>query len=248
MLKVENLSVNINNKKIIDNISFDLEENNMLVILGKNGSGKTTIVKSILNDIKYTGKIYLEEKEIKTLSIKEIAKKISVLMQNTDISNNLTVFDLISLGRYSHTNSMFCEINEKDKEIINEYIKKTNLDDLKNRNISNLSGGELQRVYLCLAFVQDPNLLILDEPINHLDINNQIILFDILDEWKTKEKKQVISIVHDIVIAAKYSDKVLLIREGKLVDFGNKKEILSRENVIKTYDFDIIDYFKNIDI
>lgn len=244
MLKVEKLSVKINNKRILDNIFFDLNENDILVIIGPNGSGKTTIVKSIMNDIKYTGNIKLKDKNIKTMCISDISKHIGVLMQNHTLEFDNTVYDIVSLGRYTYNKSMFANLDNEDKEKIKEAMELTDILHLRNSSIKNISGGELQRVFLALVLAQDPNILILDEPTNHLDLKHQIDIFNILKKWSLKEGKAIISIMHDLNLAYKYSTNALLIKEGSAVACGKMDEVLTKENLKDTYDIDVFEWMK----
>lgn len=246
MLEVKNLSVKIENKLILDNISFDLNTNDMFVIIGPNGSGKTTIVKSIMGDIKYTGNINLNDKNIKKLHVSEIAKHIGVLMQNHNLEFDNTVYDIVSLGRYAYVKGMFGGLNNIDKIKIEEAMEITDINKLRNTSINNISGGELQRVFLALVLAQDPDILILDEPTNHLDIKHQIDIFDILKKWSLKEGKAIIAIMHDLNLVYKYATKSLLIKDGKSMSCGDIKSSLTRENLKKTYDIDIFKWMQTL--
>ncbi|MDF2865847.1 MAG: transporter family protein [Clostridia bacterium] len=244
MLKVEKLSTKIDNKVILDNISFELEKNDMLTIIGPNGSGKTTIVKSIMGDIKYTGNIYLNEKNIKKIYISDISKYVGVLMQNHNLEFDNTVYDIVSLGRYTYIKDMFGNLNDIDRKKIDDAMKLADIENLKSSSINNISGGELQRVFLALVLAQDPDILILDEPTNHLDLKHQIDIFDILKKWSLQEGKSIIAIIHDLNLAHKYATKALLIKEGKSISCGDVKSSLTRETLKETYDIDIFEWMQ----
>lgn len=246
MLKVENLSVKINNKDIVKDVSFKLDNNETLVIIGPNGSGKTTIVKSIMNDLKYNGSIEIDGKNIKKINLSDISKHIGVLMQNHNLEFDNTVYDIVSLGRYTYKKELFGSMDDIDKEKINESIVLADIQDIKYNSINDISGGELQRVFLALVLAQDPDILILDEPTNHLDLKHQIDVFSILKRWSLKEGKAIIAIIHDLNLAYKYATKALLIKEGKTVSYGNVKETLNRKNLNYTYDIDVFEWMQTL--
>lgn len=246
MLRVENLSVKINNKDIVKDVSFKLDNNETLVIIGPNGSGKTTIVKSIMNDLKYNGSIEIDGKNIKKINLSDISKHIGVLMQNHNLEFDNTVYDIVSLGRYTYKKELFGSIDDIDKEKINEAIVLADIQDIKYNSINDISGGELQRVFLALVLAQDPDILILDEPTNHLDLKHQIDVFSILKKWSLKEGKAIIAIIHDLNLAYKYATKALLIKEGKTVSYGEVKETLNRKNLNYTYDIDVFEWMQTL--
>lgn len=246
MLKVKNLSVKIDNKVILEDISFNLDNNDMFMIIGPNGSGKTTIVKSIMGDIKYTGNIDLNNNNIKKMYISDISKHIGVLMQNHNLEFDNTVYDIVSLGRYTYVKDMFGSLSNNDKEKIEEAMKITDISTLRDSSINNISGGELQRVFLALVLAQDPDILILDEPTNHLDLKHQIDIFDILKKWSLKEGKAIIAIIHDLNLAHKYATKALLIKEGTCISCGDIKDNLTRETLKKAYDIDIFEWMQTL--
>jgi iron complex transport system ATP-binding protein len=246
MLKIDKLNVCINNIDILRNISFELNENDFFTIIGPNGSGKTTIVKSIMNDLDYSGNIQVNNLNIKKINFKEIAKNLGVLTQNYKIDFNATVYDIVSIGRYRHIKDIFGNLEKVDKDKIKEIMKLTNIYDLSNKNITNISGGELQRVFLAQVLVQDPDILILDEPTNHLDIKYQIEIFNILKKWSNQKNKAVIAIVHDLNLVFNYSNKSMLIKEGKIIEIGSPEKVLSKNNLNKAYDIDIYDWMSRL--
>ncbi len=246
MLKVKNLTVEIDNKVILKDISFDLKSNDMFMIIGPNGSGKTTIVKAIMGDVKYTGSIDLNNKNIKKINISDLSKQIGVLVQNHNLEFDNTVYDIVCLGRYTYIKDMFGSLSKEDKMKIEEAMELTDIKKLRDVSINNISGGEIQRVFLALVLAQDPDILILDEPTNHLDLKHQIDIFDILKKWSLKDNKAIISIIHDLNLAHKYATKALLIQEGNSISCGNIKDSLTRENLKKTYDIDIFEWMRTL--
>lgn len=244
MLEVKNLSVELDNKVILNNISFNLKQNDMFMIIGPNGSGKTTIVKAIMGDVKYTGNIELQGKNVKKLNLSDISKQMGVLMQNHNLEFDNTVYDIVSLGRYTYIKDVFGKLRDEDKEKIEEAIKLTDINNIRDSSINSISGGELQRVFLALVLAQDPDILILDEPTNHLDLKHQIDIFNILKKWSASDNKAIIAIIHDLNLAYKYATKSLLIKEGKTISFGDTNKTLTRDNLKNTYDIDIYEWMQ----
>jgi iron complex transport system ATP-binding protein len=246
MLKVDKLSVKLDNKNILNDISFNVNKNDIFMIIGPNGSGKTTIVKAIMGDVKYAGNIELNNKNIKKIYVSDISKHIGVLMQNNNLEFDNTVYDIVSLGRYTYIKDMFGNLNEIDKAMIEDAMELTDIKKLRNSSINNISGGELQRVFLALVLAQDPDILILDEPTNHLDLKHQIDIFDILKKWSLKDNKAIIAIIHDLNLVYKYATKSLLIKEGKIISCGDVKNSLTRETIKETYDIDIFEWMQTL--
>jgi iron complex transport system ATP-binding protein len=246
MLSVKNISVNISGKDIVKDVSFDLENNEMLMIIGPNGAGKTTLVKAVMQNIKHTGETFLFEQNITEIPKNQLAKKIAVLTQEHTQQFSFTVSEVVSLGRYVYREGFFGKAGGHDRDKIDEAMSITGIYDLKDRSVLTLSGGELQRVFLAQVFAQDPNILILDEPLNHLDLNFQISIFKTLKEWAKGNNRAVIAIVHDLNIAFGYGDKALLMNNGKMRSYGAVKDVLTRGNLSEVYDVDIASWMQDL--
>jgi iron complex transport system ATP-binding protein len=246
MLKVDQLGVCINQKEIIQNISFEVSEHEILMVIGPNGAGKTTLIKAIMQNVKHSGAAYLNGENIEAISAKDIAKQIGVLTQTHSQQFSFTVYDVVSLGRYAHQTGMFSRMGKEDFEKIDDALKLTGTYSLKDRSVLTLSGGELQRIFLAAVFAQDPKLLILDEPTNHLDLQYQIGIFDTLKEWVKGEGRSVIAVVHDLNVVYTYGTKALLIHEGKVYAYGAVDEVLNRENLKEVYEVDVALWMQNL--
>ena len=246
MLKVEKLTAIIDNKVIIKDISFEIKDNEILMVIGPNGAGKTTLIKAIMENIKHTGKAWLNGKDISKISSLELAKQIGVLTQSHSQQYSFTVYEVVSLGRYAHQKGMFSKLSNLDEEKINEALKVTGTQHLRDRSVLTLSGGELQRIFLASVFAQDPKMLILDEPANHLDLQYQIGIFDTLKEWVKGEGRSVIAVVHDLNVVYSYGSKALLLNKGETFAYGGAEEVLKRENLKEVYEVDVAEWMQNL--
>lgn len=246
ILKVENLSVSYSNVEILKNINFEVEKNDWLMIIGPNGAGKTTIVNAIAQSAPYTGKITINNRDLKTMKSKERAKEIGVLMQNHYVSYNFKVKDVVGLGAYSRSGGVFSTRTKSEEEVLKEALNLTGMEGFENRSVLTLSGGELQRTFLSQLLVQNAKLMILDEPTNHLDLVYQESIFDLIKDWKEGENRGVISVVHDLRLAKMYGNKALLLKDGEIFSFGNIDEVMTRENLREVYKMDVYDWMNRL--
>ena len=246
MLKVEGLSVTIDNKKIVDDVSFELKEHDISMVVGPNGAGKTTLFKGIMGVVPHDGKVLINNSNINKYKTRELAKKIGVLTQKHQPQFAHSVYDVVSLGRYSHQKDLLGRLDIHDREKIEQSLKLTGLCDIKNRSILTLSGGELQRTFLAQIFAQDPQILILDEPTTHLDLQYQIAIFDIIKEWAMGEGRAVLAVVHDLNTAYSYGNKAILMNEGRAHTQGLVAEVLARDNLKEVYRVDVAQWMKGL--
>ena len=239
MLEVNGVRCGYDNKEIVKGVSFNIERGNNLCIVGPNGCGKSTLLKSIANLLDYKGNIILDSKEVKKLNRKDLAKNVALMTQASNIYFPYTVYETVSLGRYAHLKGVFSKINKNDEEIILQSIKNVGLLDIKDKLISELSGGQLQRVYLARAFAQNPDVILLDEPTNHLDLKCQIEILDYLNKWTKENNKIVVAVLHDLNLVQTFGEKVVMMNDGKIISSGTAKEVLSGEKLKEVYGVDV---------
>lgn len=245
ILQVKNLSYKYNkHKQILSNINFQLQSNKKLCIIGVNGSGKTTLLKTLVNLLNYDGEIFLNNRELRLYSNKDLAKKVALLSQVQNCNFPYTIWDTVALGRYPYIGNKFQKLGNYDKDLISENLNKLGLYEKKDKLISSLSGGQLQRVYLARVFVQDTNIILLDEPTNHLDLKYQIELVEYINNWVLEENKAIIGVFHDLNIVNNFADEVILLKEGSILNYGSKKEVITEENLINGYGINVFDYMK----
>ena len=228
MLEIEKLFAGYGYGDIIKGISFKLERGENLCILGPNGCGKTTLLKTIARIIQYRGKITMEGADIASHSRKELAKKIALLSQSSQVYFPYTVYETVSLGRYAYAEGFLKNLSDNDKTIIEENLKNLDIWSIKDRVIDELSGGQLQRVFLTQTLVQDPELILLDEPTNHLDLKHQVELLEYLSRWAKENNRAIIAVLHDLNLALRFADSAALMKDGELVSYGSCDSVFSR--------------------
>ncbi|MDU4860226.1 MAG: ABC transporter ATP-binding protein [Terrisporobacter othiniensis] len=246
MLEVKNLYCGYDGKDIIKNISFNVKNGENLCIVGPNGCGKSTLLKSIVNIIDYKGSIKIDNKESFMLSRVELAKKVGLMSQMSQLYFPYTVYDTVSLGRYAYSKGPFSKLSYEDKQVIVDSMNKVGVYDLKDKMITELSGGQLQRVFLARIFAQDPDIILLDEPTNHLDFKNQIDLLENLNEWVKSNNKIVIGVLHDLNLVQYFADKVLMIKDGEEISYGTPEKVLKDKLLNDIYGIDIKNFMVNI--
>lgn len=239
MLKVKNLYCGYNKSNIIKNISFSVNKNTNLCIIGPNGSGKSTILKTISRLLKQkSGAIYLEKEDISSMNIKKIAKKMSSLSQHNKSPEDIKVKELIYYGRLPHKR-WHERRNKEDDEIIKWAINKTSLNGYEDKNVAELSGGERQRVWIAMALAQKPRILLLDEPTTYLDICHQLEVLELVKSLNKELNLTVIMVLHDLGQAAKYSHKVMVLKNGRLVVEGRPYDVLTQDLIKKVYNVEV---------
>ncbi|WP_243385505.1 adenosylcobinamide amidohydrolase [Bacillus kexueae] len=237
MLQVENISGGYHGETIVHDLNFTVEKGEFFGILGPNGSGKTTLLKMISGLISVkTGTISLEDKPLSHFSAKQLAKKVAVLPQMQSASFEYTVKETVSLGRYPFQKGLFKQWTEKDEKVVTEAMAITEIEAYANHRLSELSGGEKQRVFLAQALAQEPVLLLLDEPTNHLDISHQKQLLDHLKEWSIQKGLTVISIFHDLNLASLYCDRLLLMKDGRQMALDDPNHVVEEKLIERVYE------------
>lgn len=254
-LYAENISFMVDNVKIINDISLQVNEGQFVGILGPNGSGKSTLLKSIYKVNKpQTGTIMLDDLNILETTSKKLATHMAVVGQFNTTSFDFTVYEMVAMGRTPYKKFMEND-NVHDRTLIHAALEKVNLLHKQEQKFMLLSGGEQQRVVLARALVQEPNFLVLDEPTNHLDIKYQIQILSIVKSLKIGA----LAALHDLSIAAMYCDYLYVLNNGRLYDQGKPNTILTKTLIKEVYGVDchisknavtnqlIISYFPMLD-
>jgi len=239
-LLTKNFSAGYDGNRFIESINFSLEKSEWVGIIGANGSGKSTLLKGISRIIEaYSGNVYLYGHDIHLSSSKEIAKKVSVLPQQQKPNLPLTVYELVCLGRSPHKKWWELELNEKDYMTVEKAIDLADMSTFKNKPIQSLSGGQRQRAFLALALAQDAKIILLDEPTTFLDIRYQLQFFDLLKRLNKDQELSIITVIHDVNLAARYCDRIAVMKEGELVGVDIPRKILTKEIMSQAFNVEI---------
>ena len=234
-LRVDHIQFYYEAWKVLDEISFEADKGEFVGLVGPNGSGKTTLLKIIDGILKpKVGSVYLDCKEISELNWRELARRLAIVPQTTELNFDLKVFDVIMMGRYPYLGRLSVE-GELDEEKVKFWMKLTNTLHLAERSIKEISGGERQRVLITRALAQEPRILLLDEPTANLDICYKIEIMNLLKKLVRKLGLTIICAIHDLNLAARYSDKIILINDGRVKSIGKPIEVLTKENLREVF-------------
>ena len=246
MLEVKNLTVRYGSITIVNGASFAVKPGDWLMVVGPNGAGKSTIVNAVAQAIPYEGAVLFEGKDVRKMKPVERAKKIGVLAQSHFVGYSFTVGEIVRLGRYAYAPGVFSRGSAGDEARVADALEKTGMTPLVNQSVLTLSGGELQRAFLAQLFAQNPSLLMLDEPSNHLDLVYQKQVFGLIRDWIRDTGRAVLSVVHDLSLARAYGTSAILLDRGKIVSFGATKEVLTRENLRTVYSMDVYGWMQTM--
>ena len=236
MLRGENISFSyVRDKAFIENLNINIPKGKITTILGPNGSGKSTLL-SILSTYNKPSKgdVFIGDKNLKTLKTKEIAKLIATVHQHNESPEDLDVKTLISYGRVPH-HKHGSNKKDEDEKIINWAISSTNLDDIKDKKVMSLSGGQRQRAFIAMALAQKTDILLLDEPTTYLDIFHQIEVLDLVKKLNEEYKMTIVMVLHEINQAIKYSDNIVIMKNGKIIEEGTPKSVINEKSIKTVY-------------
>lgn len=231
-LETNNLTGGYDGKPIVQEIQIALQAGEWLSLVGANGSGKSTLLKLMSRLLKpQTGAVLLDGKAIHTQKATAVAQKLALLPQQQTIPPGLTVRQLVSLGRTPHQPWWQWELDSEDRDKVEKALQLTRMQSFCDRPVEQLSGGERQRAFLALALAQDPQVLLLDEPTTYLDIRYQLQLLELLKQLNKQQELSIITVLHDVNLAARYSSRIALLYQGKIWAVGEPRIVLTPENL-----------------
>lgn len=246
MLTVEHLSCGYGKSQVIHDLSFRVKPGERLCILGPNGCGKTTLLRALAGVLPWEGYMEADGVSLQEMSPGQRAKKIALMSQFSQTAFDYTVYETVMLGRYAHrSGSLFPVETAADRKAVEDALRRTGVWELKEQSVTRLSGGQLQRVFLARTFAQEPQIILLDEPANHLDPRYQAELLKNLRDWTADKKRCVVGVFHDISLALAFADKVLLMEEGRSLACGPVKELDSRL-LDRLYGMDVCRYMREL--
>lgn len=234
-IDIKNISYSYGNLPILQNVSFSVREGDFFIIIGPNGSGKTTLMKVISGILKLQkGHLDILGRPLPGYARKALAKTIAFVPQMVSTDFPFTVIEVVLMGRSPHLGLLGLE-RETDLEIAKQAIAFTGVEHLANRKMDQLSGGELQRVFIARAICQEPRIMLLDEPTASLDLAHQGRIMDLMEKLKKEKSVTVVMVSHDVNLAALYADHLLLLKEGAIVRSGLPGEVLTCQTLEEAY-------------
>lgn len=239
MVEITGLSCGYGSGDVLKGIDLKVRKGERICISGPNGCGKSTLLKAISGIIGYRGSIRLDSKEISAYSRRELAQKIAVFSQIQTVSFSYSVYDTIAMGRYLKSGGLFHE-RKGERETVLRWLEKLGLLEIKDKPVTELSGGQLQRVMLARAFAQEPKLILLDEPTNHLDISYQMELCGLIKGWSDEaDDRTVIGVVHELSLIPRLFERTVLMESGSIIADGETAAVLKSPALSKAYNADV---------
>lgn len=237
MIAVKHVSKSYGDKIILDDVSISFPQGKITCLVGGNGTGKSTLL-SIISKLlsKDAGTINLLDEDIMGMTHRDFAKRLSILKQFNQPSIRLTIRELVSFGRFPHSQG---RLNKQDQEKIDESLEFMGLSDMQSYYLDELSGGQRQRAFLAMVLVQDTEYILLDEPLNNLDMKHSVEMMKILRILADEHQKTIIIVVHDINFAASYADYIATVKDHKIIHFGKTDDIICPRIMKEVFEIDM---------
>lgn len=239
-LHVKDVSVGYGERTVLDTLNVDIKRGAITSIVGPNGCGKSTLLRTmsrLLNPTK--GEIVLDGKSIHDIPTRKLATQLGLLPQSPIAPDGIVVADLVGRGRTPHQ-GILGRWSQQDYDIVAEALETTGISDLAERSIDELSGGQRQRVWIAMALAQRTDTLLLDEPTTYLDVKHQLDVLDLLTELNRDRGTTIVMVLHDLNLAARYSDELVAVSGGKVFAHGHPREVITKENVKSVFGIDSV--------
>ena len=246
MLTAERVTVRYGGRAVVEDVSFSLEAGQWLMLAGPNGAGKSTLIRAIAQGVPYTGRVELMGQDVRALRPAQLARQVGVLAQQHAVSYAYTVEEIVRLGRYAHAQGFLAGRDREGDARVEEALSMTGMAALRGKSVLTLSGGELQRAFLAQVFAQNPRVLLLDEPANHLDLGYQKHIFSLIGQWLQQPGRAVLSVVHDLSLALRYGTHAVLMDGGRCAARGTVREALAPDNLAGVYGMDVVGYMREL--
>lgn len=235
MIEINKVTFSYGRRPVLRDLSLSVADGDFCAILGPNGSGKTTLLKAIAGLLKTEGEVCLQGRNVQDMAASDLAFALSYVPQRLDVVFDFSVFDTVMLGR-SPYQSRWAAASRRDVEIVNEMLRKNGLWGLRDRMLTQLSGGEVQRVLIARAMAQQTPLLLLDEPLSNLDVGHKYEVMDVLRQLNRESGTTIVMILHDFSFVKQFSESTLLLKNGVAEAFGPTATVLSQDNLRRTFD------------
>jgi iron complex transport system ATP-binding protein len=234
-LAVHNLTHAYGNRPVVDSVSFGVGEGEFFIVIGPNGSGKTTLVKAVSGAIRpKSGDVEILGRPLRNYSRRALARSVALVPQTAPTDVPFTVEEVVLMGRSPHLGLMEIE-RRRDREIARRAMEFTHVEHLAHRRLDELSHGERQRVLIARAVCQQPRLILLDEPTASLDLAHQLLVMDLMEDLRSREGVSVVMVSHDLNLACLYADRLLLMKQGRVMSVGTPGEVVVFDTLEKTY-------------
>ncbi|MGL4998850.1 MAG: ABC transporter ATP-binding protein [Cetobacterium sp.] len=234
MIEIKNISKKYRSKYVVNDLSTEIVEGKITCIIGPNGAGKSTLLNMISRlTPSESGEIIIDGKRIEDWDKAELSKTMATLKQENTTNVRLTVYELISFGRFPHSAG---RLNSEDKKVIEEAIQYMNLNEFRDKYLDELSGGQKQRAYIAMTIAQNTKYILLDEPLNNLDMKSSVAMMKILQQLVKDLNKTIVIVMHDINFTSVYSDYILAMKNGKLKYMDKTQNVVVKEKLEKLYE------------
>lgn len=242
MLEFKNISVTKNKKEILKDVSFSVKPHTVTAVIGKNGSGKSTLLSCLTGESRYTGAIHFSDSDISLMSKRQRAATVAFLQQNLPVVP-ITVENLVAMGRTPYID-IGKLLTEKDKVQIEKAIVSVGIENIRQKKLSEISGGEKQKAYIAMVLAQNTRVVALDEPTTYMDVQYEKEFMSLLRELKEKHKKTLLVVMHDLSRAAEIADYILILNEGRVAFSGEKEEAIQSGKIesifnVKKYEIEL---------
>ncbi|WP_339311184.1 ABC transporter ATP-binding protein [Paenibacillus sp. FSL k6-2145] len=237
MVEVRNVTKQYGGVRVVDDVSLNIAKGKITSFIGPNGAGKSTLLSMITRLIsKDTGQVLIEGREIESWKNKDLSRKISVLKQSNHINIRLTVEDLVAFGRFPYSQG---RLTPEDQQWIQEAIDYMELAPFRKKYLDELSGGQRQRAYIAMVIAQNTEYILLDEPLNNLDMKHSVQIMKVLRRMVDELGKTIVIVIHDINFASCYSDYIVALKDGRVVKEGKTEDIIDTDVLQSVYDMHI---------
>jgi iron complex transport system ATP-binding protein len=237
VIKVKALSKFYGKKSVVEDVTVDILPGKITSFIGPNGAGKSTLLSMVSRLLDAdTGEVLIDQTDVKKMKSNEFAKRVSILKQSNYMNVRLTIRELVSFGRFPYSKG---RLTDEDEKIVNQSLEYMALTDMQDSYLDELSGGQRQRAFIAMVIAQDTEYILLDEPLNNLDMKHSVQIMKILRRLVDELGKTVIIVLHDINFASVYSDQIVAMKDGKVVKNGPTKEIIQSDALKEIYDMDI---------
>jgi len=237
MIEIKGLTKQFGKKPVVEDVTVTIEPGTITSFIGPNGAGKSTLLSMVSRLLEAdTGEVLLDQNSVKKWKSSEFAKRVSILKQANYLNVRLTVRELIAFGRYPYSRG---RLTAEDEKFIDQAIDYMNLVEMQDKFLDELSGGQRQRAFIAMVIAQDTDYVLLDEPLNNLDMKHSVQIMKILRKLVDELGKTVVIVLHDINFASVYSDRIVALKNGRLMKNGPTHEIINSDALREIYDMDI---------